>query len=151
MIMKEFFLYPFLLGVFFCQFCCGETLIWSGKVNSNGKPTESIKLELGKKYRLQVTGEINLGKWWQQRHPLASDACYEFSDLTTPPVRTKINTFKNSLDVSVCDGTYNADHIYKSSVFTAAQTGIHFWVYDTNYEDNNGEFDAQVFEVTEGK
>lgn len=128
-----------------------DNVVWSGKVNSNGHPTSSIKLDLGATYKIIANGEINLGKWWQQKHPLANDACYEFSDLTEPPVRTKFSALKNSLNVSVCDGTYHEDHRYQSEPFTAVNSGIHFWIYDTNYDDNNGEMDVQLIKVEDAK
>lgn len=147
--MKQIFLYPFFLCVFFSNLYSAERVFWSGKVDANGKPTDSIKLELGKEYSLKVTGEVNLGKWWQQKKPLANDACYEFSDATEPPVRTKFTTFKNSLNIQVCDGKYHPDHIYQSAPFFAVQTGIHFWIYDTNYEDNSGALDVQIIQVSD--
>lgn len=121
-----------------------DTVVWSGKVNADGTPSKVVPLTLGKKYIIKVSGIVNLGKWWQQGKPLAEDACYEFNAELKPE---KYNTFSNSLHISVCDGTYHADHVYQSSPFMAAQSGIHFWVYDTDYSNNSGSLDVQVIEV----
>lgn len=137
------------LCLLFVAYGYGDTVVWSGKVKSDGTPTQSIKLQLGKKYQIKVSGLVNLGKWWQQGEALANDACYEFNSHVTPH---KVDTFKNSLNIPVCTGEYHPDHIYQSNPFLAIQSGIHFWIYDTNYDDNNGNFDVQVIQVAdEGK
>jgi hypothetical protein len=128
-----------------------DSLVWQGKVNSDGTPTPSVKLSLGKKYKIQVSGKINLGKWRSGGKPLENDACFEFiahSD-DKDNQKKKLETIKNSLNINVCNGTYRQDHIYESPVFMAAQSGIHFWVYDTDYEDNSGELELKVINVKE--
>lgn len=135
-----------LIVILFCtSHLYGEDeVVWNGNVNADGEPTEIIKLTLGKKYRIKVDGTINLGKWKQQGKPLASDACYEYAAGIEP---TKILNFKNSMNISVCEGNFHENHIYESEPFTAAQSGIHFWVQDSNYDDNSGAFRAYVIEL----
>lgn len=147
-VMNKTLLLLSLAFTFFTNCIAQETAIWSGKLNSNGTPTKPVKLEIGQKYRIEVEGFINLGKWHQQKKALANDACFEFSDETVPPVRTKMKCFKNSFDLSVCDGNFHEDHKYKSEPFKALQSGIHFWVYDTNYEDNSGELNVKVIQIS---
>jgi hypothetical protein len=138
----------FLLIFAFCIFCASSTyadkVVWSGEVQSNGSPTHLIKLTLGKQYQIKVSGAINLGKWWQLGKPLADDACFEYNEETAP---TFVNTLRNSMQISVCDGVYHSDHIYLSKPFIAAQNGIHFWICDTDYTDNSGALNVQVIEL----
>lgn len=121
------------------------TTIWKGDVNADGTPSPIVKLKLGRKYQLLVSGSINLGKWRQQGEALENDACFEFGKNEIPS--SHIETFKNSLNVSVCDGEYHPNHVYQSPPFLAAQNGIHFWIYDTNYEDNSGALQVEVIEL----
>lgn len=147
--MKSFFS----IIVMTCVFCMAvaDTSVWHGKVSSDGTPTPSIKLVLGQKYKVRVSGKMNLGKWRTNRQPLENDACFEFfadpAYQEHPP--KKIDTLKNSLNLNMCDGKYRVDHVYESPPFLAAQSGIHFWIYDTDYEDNSGEFDLEVFLIKE--
>jgi len=53
------------------------------------------------------------------------------------------------MNFEVCGGKYQSDHVYISQPFVAVQSGIHFWIYDTDYEDNSGEFEVEVIQVTE--
>lgn len=134
-----------------CVFCMevADTSVWHGKVNSDGTPTPSVKLNLGEKYKIKVSGKINLEKWRTGGKALENDACFEFFAIPRyqeiPP--KKIGALKNSLNLNVCDEKYQQDHIYESKAFTAMQSGIHFWIYDTDYEDNSGELDLEVIQV----
>lgn len=139
--MRHFILLFCILFLFISGKSSAETVVWSGKVDSKGIPSVPIKLVLNKKYQIKVSGEINLGKWIQNREKLANDACYEFNSKTNTE---KIESIKNSLNITVCDGKYHLDHIYTSEPFIAKQNRIHFWIYDTNYDDNSGSFQVQV-------
>lgn len=123
-----------------------EEVIWSGNVNSDGTPTEAVKLELNKKYQLRVSGFVNLGKWVQNKERLANDACYEFS-----PEKglEKTESFQNSLEISVCDEKYHSDHVYQSERFVAKNNRIHFWIYDDDYDDNHGELKVEVLKIAD--
>ena len=125
-----------------------EEVVWEGSINSDGTPTETVPLELNKKYRFKVSGFVNLGKWIQNREKLANDANYEFSP---EKEMEKYISFKNSLDIPVGDGKYHADHIYLSEPFTAKQNRVHFWVQDTDYDDNHGELKIEVLHITDDK
>lgn len=128
----------------FCFCMCGvyaDDVIWKGKVNSNGSPTELINLELHEHYQIKASQYINLGKWYQVGEKLASDACFEFNDNLTPH---KYETLKNNQNISVCDGKYENSHVYLSAPFVAKQNRIFFWVYDTDYEDNNGFLEVEI-------
>lgn len=118
-----------------------DDVIWSGEVKSDGSPTASIPLVLNQSYQIKASKALNLGKWVQNGEELANDACYEFGQSQH---QTKVESLKNSQNISVCDGTYHPDHVYQSAPFTAKQNRIHFWVYDTNYDDNNGFFHVEV-------
>lgn len=126
--------------------CFGaEKEVWKGEVNSNGNPTEAIPLQIHKKYQIKASGYVNLGKWIQNHQKLANDACFEFSQEGKVE---KVETLKNSNEISVCsDNTYHPDHAYQSEPFTANSDRIHFWVHDTNYEDNSGSFQVQIVEI----
>ena len=137
------FLAPLILSL---TTLCAEHVVWSGEVSSNGNPTALVKLTPKKKYQIKASGEINLGKWWQLGKPLADDACYEYNELVEP---RHVNTLKNSLQISLCDGTYHADHIYISKPFIADQGGIHFWVQDIDYNDNKGSLKVELIELPE--
>lgn len=149
--MNKFFSIVACLCLGFSSFSFADNVIWSGKINSNGTPTESVKLSLGKMYKVKVSGTMNLGKWRTDKQPLVNDSCYEFfadpGHQKGNPI--KIDTFKNSLNVSVCDGKYHADNVYESEPFFAAQSGIHFWIYDTDYENNTGALDVQIIQVSD--
>lgn len=128
--------------------------IWSKQLNSNGTPSEIVKLNLGDTYKLKVSGTMNLGKWRTNKQPLENDACYEF--FADPAFQNdmkpkKIDAFKNSLNIIVCDGEYHPNHIYESKPFVATQNGIHFWVEDIDYEDNSGALDVEIIQVSKGK
>lgn len=125
-----------------------EEVVWEGSVHSDGTPSKTISLDLTKKYQLKVSGFVNLGKWVQNREKLANDANYEFS---SEGETEKINSIRNSLDIPVGDGKYHANHVYQSEPFTPAQNKIHFWVYDTDYDDNHGEFKVDVIRITDDK
>jgi len=63
-----------------CVICMvgADTQVWRSKVNSEGAPTQAIKLNIGDKYQVKVSGKMNLGKWRTGGHPLENDACFEF-------------------------------------------------------------------------
>lgn len=125
-----------------------ETLIWNGEVESNGNPSIPIELKIGETYIIRVTGKMNLGKWIKNEEKLANDACYEFSPSKSV---TKVETFKNSLNVSVCDGSYHPNHIYESKPFKAVENRVHFWIHDTDYDDNTGVFNVQILKQDDSK
>ncbi|CUI16123.1 hypothetical protein PNK_0495 [Candidatus Protochlamydia naegleriophila] len=137
-----------LSALFFASPCCAEKIIWSGEVYADGTPTSSIGLTLQHHYRIKVSGYVNLGKWIQNREKLASDACYEFSKEGS---RTKTVSLRNSSEIPICDDDYHSDHIYESKSFLAKENRIHFWVHDTNYEDNTGSFKVQLVELDSEK
>lgn len=124
-----------------------DTVVWSGVVQSNGTPTVAIPLELHKEYYIKASGYVNLGKWVQGGEKLANDACYEFNKEKST---AKFESIRNSHDVSICTGEYNPNHHYQSPTFTAKQDRIHFWVQDTMYQDNSGEFKVEVVETSVG-
>lgn len=136
-------IFQFLLAAYSLSLGANE-VIYSGSVHSDGTPTPPIPLVLHDKYQIRVTGVTNLGKFVQNREKLANDACFEFG---VERAAEKISSFRNSSDISVCDGQYHPDHIYQSEVFSANQNKIHFWVYDTDYEDNHGEFKVEVIHI----
>lgn len=127
--------------IFLSTSCQAENILWSGNVEANGNPTEAVGLELFKKYKIRVSGVINLGKWIQNREKLANDACFEFNP---EEKTTKIMSIRNSMDISVCNNQYNSNHIYESPVFKAEQNKIHFWIEDSDYDDNSGSFQIQI-------
>lgn len=141
--MKTILMFCFLTC--FSTFCYADKTVWKGEVSSDGNPSEVVHLDLGKKYQIKVDGFVNLGKWVQNREELANDACFEFNKETNT---TKIDTFKNSHGVSVCDGKYHPDHAYQSNPFTANQNRIHFWLHDTNYDDNTGDLKVEVIQLS---
>jgi hypothetical protein len=121
-----------------------EKVIWKGKVSSEGTPSRLIELAPHHTYKIKVSGFVNLGKWIQNGEKLANDACFEFNKEAN---LRKIEALKNSINISVCDGTYHQDHVYESHPFIAKENRIFFWIYDTNYEDNSGEFEVQLIEI----
>lgn len=123
---------------------CAATSIWEGEINSNGTPTEMVKLSLGKKYTVKVSGVVNTNKWHQGSAALGEDACFDFGDQVNPQPNELV---KNSLNIDICaDKQFHPDHIYESEPFEAKKNGIHFWVDDDDYTDNHGSFKAQIFE-----
>lgn len=118
-----------------------DEVVWKGEVNSDGSPTDTITLEIGKTYQIHASNYINLGKWVQAQNKLANDACFEFNKEKSV---TKFESLKNSLSVSVCDGSYHADHNYQSLPFTAKSNRIHFWIDDTDFDDNSGSFKVEI-------
>lgn len=128
----------------FCH-CVGSSyadeVIWKGDVKSDGSATIAIPLVLHEQYQIKANQYVNLGKWIQGGEELANDACYQFNK---EKFISKVETLKNSQNISVCDGSYHPDHLYQSEPFVAKQNRIHFWVYDTNYEDNAGAFHVEI-------
>lgn len=141
--MKKIFLLLF-FSLFTFNNSYADKVIWSGSVSSDGDPTKIIQLEIGKEYQIKASGEVELGKWWQGGKKLINDACYEYNDKVAP---SKLNTLLNSMNIEVCDGKYHSDHIYTSKTFKTKQSVIHFWVYDTDYNDNSGTFQVQITEI----
>ncbi len=131
-------------ALFLISPCFAEKVIWNGEVYADGTPTVPIRLTLQQRYSIRVSGSVNLGKWIQNREKLASDACYEFSKEGS---RTKAVSLYNSSKIAICDDDYHSDHIYESKPFIARANKIHFWVHDTNYEDNTGSFNVQLIEL----
>lgn len=138
--MKRLFL-CILLGVGFLH---ADEVVWSGSVHSDGMPTPPITLNLNENYLIKVSGFIKLGKFIQNREKLANDACYEFN---AEGETERLISIKNSHDISVCDGKYHADHVYPSKPFVAKQNRIHFWVNDSDYDDNHGELKVEVVHI----
>lgn len=138
--------FPLKLILILCPLmsCHADSTIWKGDVSATGALSPSIKLVLGKRYQINVSGVVNLGNWVKNGAALLNDACFEFSDSSDPHLAP---CFKNSMNQTVCDGTYHPDHIYSSNQFIAAQSAIHFWIYDTNYEDNSGSFQVELIQV----
>ncbi len=135
----------FLIGLMFISaHSYAGTVIWSGAVYSNGAPTAPIKLVLGRNYQIKVSGTLNLGKWWQKGLPLLEDACYEFNEQVSP---SPLVSIKNSINISICTGKYNSDHVYLSTPFIAVQNSVHFWIYDTDYSDNEGALQVEIIEL----
>lgn len=118
-----------------------DEVIWSGDIKSDGSATAPITLILHERYQIKASQFVNLGKWVQAGEKLANDACYEFNKETS---LEKSEFLRNSQNISLCDGTYHPDHIYQSEPFVAKQNRLHFWVYDTDYDDNNGVFHAEI-------
>lgn len=144
---KHALLFTTLLTLFFAH-CHADKVVWKGDVDADGTPTDAIRLEIRKRHQIKVSGFVNLGKWKQGGKSLANDACYEFSEEGNSPV--KAETLKNSHDVTVCsDKKYHPDHIYQSEPFVAKQDRIHFWIYDTLYDDNSGSLQVEITQVTE--
>jgi hypothetical protein len=106
------------ISSFFICSSYADEVVWKGKVNSDGTPTELINLNIHDQYQIKVSQSINLGKWIQANEKLANDACYEFSTKLPP---SKFESLKNSLNISVCDGEYHNNHIYLSEPFVAEQ------------------------------
>lgn len=138
----------YLICAFFVFSLHAEDVIWSGNVHSDGRPTEPVSLELHKTYQIRVSGFVNLGKWVQNREKLANDACYEYN---YEGEVEHVSTFRNSNEVSVCDGKYHLSHVYQSEPFVAKQNKIHFWLFDTDYEDNHGELKVEVLKIAVDK
>lgn len=129
---------------FFINAEAAEKIVWSGEVSSNGEPTETITLVNNNRYQIKVQGFVNLGKWIQNREELANDACYEFSPSGKAE---KAKALANSADISVCEDKYRTDHNYQSEPFIAKQNRIHFWINDSNYDDNSGAMKVQIIEL----
>lgn len=121
-----------------------EKVIWSGTVSASGEPTPDIPLELRGEYIIRSSGVVNVDKWIEGKEKFSNDACYSFG---TNGKTEGVVSLQNSLNVPMCTGTYLQDHVYESAPFTADQNRIHFWVYDIDYDDNNGEFDVEIIEL----
>ena len=123
--------------------CCSyaDEVVWKGKVNSDGTPTELITLKMHEHYQIKASGFINLGKWVQVGEKLANDACYEFNEKLAPHHFESLN---NNQNIRICDDTYHENHVYESDTFIAKQNRIFFWISDFDYDDNNGALDVEI-------
>lgn len=128
----------------FSIYAAEEQVIWSGSVSADGTPSPNITLELGKRYQITVSGTIQLGHWLQNQQILTNDAFYQFNDRVKP---SSSSSLKNSMNVPFTDNTYNPDHVYSSLPFTAFQSAIHFWIYDTEYADNSGALQIKIVKL----
>lgn len=142
--MFKCFIQLLILALSITGYTYADKVVWTGYVEAKGTLTPVIKLSLGTTYQLRVNGTMNLGNWVIKGQPLLNDACYEFSDQINNPLKS----FKNSLNISVCDGKYHEDHVYISHSFLAAQSGIHFWIDDLDYTDNSGNLQVELIEVS---
>lgn len=120
------------------------TVIWKGPVRSDGPPTPKVRLTVGQTYQIDVTGSIILGRQEKSGKQMINDACYEYNSMGVPIL---LPTFKNTLNISVCDGKYHANHAYQSQPFVAEAEDISFWIFDTDYRDNSGELQVTVSQV----
>lgn len=125
-------------------YAADEQVIWSGSVSSDGTPSPNVKLELGKRYQIIVSGTVQLGHWLQNQQLLTNDAFYQFNERIKP---FPSSSFKNSMNLPFTDNAYNPDHVYSSQPFTAFQSAIHFWVHDTNYADNSGALQVKIIKL----
>lgn len=142
--MKHFLSCVVVAGLFCSGNSYADTVIWSGSVSADGTRVGPVELIPGQSYRIKVNGTMSLTKWWKAGLPLKADAVYEFNANSEP---APLYSFKNNLDVAVSDGKYHADHLYQSAPFMAVQSGIDFWIYDTDYSDNSGALEAQVIKL----
>lgn len=118
--------------------------VWKGQLSSDGTTSPTIKLIFGQKYQIKVSGTMVFGIWSKNNKELHDDACYEFNANDIPVL---LPAFKNSLEISVCDGKYHPNHEYQSEPFIANKNEIRFWVFDTDYRDNSGELFVEVFQI----
>lgn len=138
-----------IIRLLLCSLCFGvsssyaDEVIWKGFVDSNGTPSKPIELTIYERYQIKASHYINLGKWHQGFQKLANDACYQF-DPEAKISPDKLESLKNSQNISVCRGEYHEDHVYLSEPFVAKQNLIFFWIYDSDYNDNNGAFELEI-------
>lgn len=116
------------------------TPIWKGTISAEGPPSPKVQLTKGQTYQIEVSGHMSLGTW-KNGKILMNDACYEFNAVGAPIL---LPSFRNTLDISVCDGKYHPNHLYQSAPFVAEKDEISFWIFDTDYKDNSGELSVQV-------
>lgn len=121
-------------------FC--NTVIWNGHVSSDGTRSPNIKLVPGQAYQYRVTGTAILGNWSRNGQPLVNDALYEFNAVGKP---MPMPILKNSLGIVLGDGKFHSDHVYESATFTPEKDEISFWIFDTNYNDNKGALQVELF------
>lgn len=140
--------YFFLCAISFLisQIAFSDEVVWKGQVSADGTPTKAINLKLDEKYQIIAKGYVNLGKWIEAGQKLGEDPSYEFNAPSGPE---RLKTLMNSNDIHLDDKKYNPDHIYKSAPFIAKQNKIHFWVHDTDYDNNNGNFDVEIIKIKE--
>ncbi|MDP1836781.1 MAG: CFI-box-CTERM domain-containing protein [Chlamydiales bacterium] len=123
-----------------------DELFWSGLVGSDGTPVE-VKLNKGDTYVIEAKKTISEGIWVENKKPFANDACYEFNAMVDADGPKALPIFKSSAPIGVCDGKYHDDHVYKSETFVADDSPLKLWVFDTDYRDNTGNFEASIYKV----
>lgn len=144
-IIQSAFILLFLCGYFITGYA-NETPVWQGYISSNGDDTESIALEPGSTYVIEVDGTMNFGVNFRDDKQLVFDACYEFNSLGHPDF---VPAYRNSLGVSVCKGLYEDTHVYTSEPFVAQQDSFTMSIFDTDYRDNSGRLEARVMKIEE--
>jgi len=137
----------FMCGLFVGGYA-DETTVWQGYVSSSGQDTESITLEPGSTYVIEVGGTMDFGVNYRNDNQLIFDACYEFNSWGRPDF---VPVYRNSLGIPVCKGVYEGSHVYKSDPFVANQATMTMSIFDTDYRDNSGSLKAKVVKVAEEK
>ena len=115
-------------------------------VGSSGSWTSGVPLERGETYVVVARKYVYFGRWWRNSEDLLDDACFEFN-ATANPSPTFLPVLKNNLGVALCSGQYNGAHIYRSQEFTASGDPLHFRIEDTDYRDNRGSLEVEVYRV----
>ncbi len=131
----------------FCPIGPADRLVWTGNVDSRGQRITSPQLVAGNKYYIVVRGTLSEGTWYVNGNTLLNDACYEFNAQGSPQV---LSIFQNSQGIIVCDNQYHPDHIYCSAYFDSNGQPISFWIFDTDYRDNSGSLQVEIYEVGTG-
>ena len=121
-----------------------DRLVWTGNVDSRGQRITSPQLVAGNKYYIVVRGTLSEGTWYVNGNTLLNDACYEFNAQGSPQV---LSIFQNSQGIIVCDNQYHPDHIYCSAYFDSNGQPISFSIFDTDYRDNSGSLQVEIYEV----
>lgn len=135
----------FLVFCGFFNFCHSDQLVWQGIVSALGRKTDRIPLNPGEEYYAVARGVVNLGRIaeWGNENRL-NDACYMFR-VNQDPIYAPV--LKNSYQFRFCSGTYHSEHVYQSLPFRGNDRPLWFWVEDTNYGDNSGQFLVEVYRV----
>ena len=116
-------------------------------VGSSGLWTSGVPLERGQTYVVVARKYVYFGRWWRNSQDLLDDACFEFN-ATANPSPTFLPVLKNNLGIALCSGQYNGAHIYRSQEFTASGDALHFRIEDTDYRDNRGSLEVEVYRVS---
>jgi hypothetical protein len=117
------------------------------RVGSSGRQTGPVYLQRGETYVIVARQYVYFGRWWRNSQSLLDDACFEFN-ATANPRPSFLPVLKNNLGIAVCDGQYNGAHIYRSQEFTASGDPLHFHIEDTDYRDNRGSLEVEVYRVS---